>query len=143
MPVNLDNLSPKELQTIIADANAKMKNAHSNLIQDVRKKIDHLLSNSGLTLAEVYPTRGGKKATGKKGSVAPKYRDLVDPTKTWSGRGKRPLWFIQAIKKRGVTPENLLIDGVAKAPAKTAKTATKKAVKKAVKKTATKKPAKA
>jgi DNA-binding protein H-NS len=140
MPVNLENLSPKELQAVIADANAKMRNAHSNLILDVRKKIDHLLSNSGLTLADVYPTRGGKKATGKKGSVAPKYRDLLDPTKTWSGRGRQPVWFTQAIKKRGVTAESLLIDGATtKAPAKAAKKATKKAVKK----TAAKKAAKA
>ncbi|MBB5359686.1 DNA-binding protein H-NS [Rhodanobacter sp. ANJX3] len=144
MPINLENLSPKELQAVIADANAKMKNAHSNLIEDVRKKIDHLLSNSGLTLAEIYPTRGGRKATSKKGAVTPKYRDLVDPTKTWSGRGKRPLWFTQAIKKRGVTAESLLIDGVAtKAPAKAAKKAVKKAAKKAVKKTAAKRTAKA
>ena len=146
MPVNLENLSPKELQAVIADANAKMKNAHSNLILDVRKKIDHLLSNSGLTWADVYPTRGGKKATSKKGSVAPKYRDLLDPTKTWSGRGRQPVWFTQAIKKRGVTAESLLIDGstiTTKAPVKAAKNVVKKATKKAVKKTAAKKTTKA
>ncbi|MBB5357348.1 DNA-binding protein H-NS [Rhodanobacter sp. ANJX3] len=138
MAVNLENLSPKELQAIIAEAESKMKSAHSNLVEDVRKKIDALLNISGLTLAEVYPTRGGKKAPGTKSSVAPKYRDLVDPTKTWSGRGRQPLWFTQAIKKRGVTAESLLIGGTTpKAPAKTAKKATKKAVKKsAAKKTA-------
>jgi len=115
-----------------------MKSAHSNLIQDIRKKIDALLGISGLTLAEVYPTRGGKKATGKEGSVTPKYRDPANPSVTWTGRGRQPLWFAEAIKKRGVTAESLLIGGVSKkVSAKTVKRATKKAVKKtAAKKTA-------
>jgi len=97
-----------------------------------------LLDSNGLTLADVYPARGGKKTTGRKGSVAPKYRHPADPAKTWSGRGKQPLWFAEAIKKRGVTAESLLIGGAAtKAPAKVTKKATKKAVKKvASKKTA-------
>jgi DNA-binding protein H-NS len=144
MAVNLENLSPKELQAVIADAESKMKSAHSNLVEDVRKKIDALLNINGLTLADVYPTRGGKKAPGKKGSVAPKYRDPSDPAVTWSGRGRQPLWFTQAIKKRGVTAESLLIGGATtKAPAKAAKKAVKKATKRAVKKATTKKTAKA
>ena len=92
---------------------------------------EYQLDSNGLTLAEVYPTRGGKKAAGQKGSVAPKYRHPADPTKTWSGRGKQPLWFAEAIKKRGVTAESLLIGGAAtKTPTKVAKKATKKAVNK-------------
>ena len=131
MAVNLDNLSHQELQAVIAEAQSHMKSAHANLIQDIRKKIDFLLDSNGLTLAEVYPTRGGKKATGHKIFVAPKYRHPADPTKTWSGRGKQPLWFAEAIKKRGVTAESLLIGGAnTKAPAKVAKKATKKTVKK-------------
>jgi len=144
MAVNLDNLSHQELQAVIKEAQSHMKSAHSNLIQDVRKKIDALLSANGLTLAEVYPTSGGKK--GSTSSVAPKYRNPADPSKTWSGRGKQPLWFADAVKKRGVTAESLLIDGSTsntKAPVKAAKKAVKKATKKAVKKTATKKTAKA
>jgi len=63
MAVNLDNLSHQELQAVIKEAQSHMKSAHSNLIQDVRKKIDALLSANGLTLAEVYPTSGGKKGS--------------------------------------------------------------------------------
>ena len=129
MAVNLETLSPKELQALIADAQSKMKAAHANLIQDVRKKMDALLSISGVTIAEVYPIRGRRKAAGKKGntgSVAPKYRDPSDPSKTWSGRGRQPLWFVEALKRRGVTVESLLIAGtsMAVAPAKKAATNT-------------------
>lgn len=134
MAVDLKSLSPKELQSLIANAEAQMHAAKSNQVQELRKKIDTLLANAGLTLADVYPTRGGKTKAGKRGVVAPKYRNPEDPSQTWTGRGKRPLWFAAAIKKRGVTAESLLIDGaVAKAKAGPAKRAAKKAGRRKVK----------
>ena len=100
--------------------------------------IERLLKSSSLSLADVYPTRGSKGAKGPKSVVAPKYRNPENGTQTWSGRGKRPLWFVQALKKRGVTAESLLIDGAPKAaPAKTVrKGAVKKVAKTAAKKVA-------
>jgi DNA-binding protein H-NS len=101
-----------------------------------------LLTSQGLTLADVFTTRGGKGA--KTGAVAPKYQNPSNSTQTWSGRGKRPLWFVEALKGRGVTADSLLIAASPKNPslakaAKPAKTASKKAApKKAVKKTAKK-----
>ena len=128
MAIDLKNLSPKELQAVIADAQSKMKFAQSNLVQDVRKRIDALLSISGLTLADVYPTRGGKKTSRKSAPAAPKYRDPADPAKTWTGRGRQPLWFAKALKKRGATADSLLISGATpKAPAETEVKAIKKA----------------
>jgi DNA-binding protein H-NS len=120
MAIDLKKLSPKELQALITGANAQMKEAHGNMIQDVKKKIDALLKLSGLSLDEVYPTRRSKGIkAGKRSSVAPKYRNPANPEQTWSGRGKRPLWLSGALKKRGVVVENFLIDkGTSKAPTK-------------------------
>ncbi|RAN82076.1 histidine biosynthesis protein [Bacillus sp. SRB_336] len=130
MAIDLKALSPKELQALIAGANAQMQEARANQVRTVRDKIDGLLKSAGLTLVDVYPSRGGKKA-GKKGStgtVAPKYRN-PDGGETWSGRGRKPVWLAEALKKRGVTADNFLIGG-----AVTKKTApAKKAVKKAKK----------
>lgn len=122
MAIDLKALSAKELQTLIAGANAQMQEAHATQVRTVREKIDGLLKSAGLKLADVYPARGGKKAPGKKapgkkatGSVAPKYRNPANASETWSGRGRQPLWFSKAIKKRGVTAESLLIGGTPKA----------------------------
>ena len=138
MAINLETLSPAELKALIANAQSQMQSAHLNHIKEVREKIERLLKSSNLALADVYPTRGGKAAKGPKAAVAPKYRNPADASQTWSGRGKRPLWFAQALKKRGTTVESLLIDGAAvkatpakavKKPAakKVAKASTKKA----------------
>jgi len=131
MAINLDSLSPAELQALIKDAEAKMDAARKSQIQDARTKIDALLKRSGLTLAEIYPTRGGKGAKSSKSAVAPKYRNPENSTQTWSGRGKRPLWFVEALKKRGITAESLLIEGATTAaPAKVAKKTAHKTTKK-------------
>lgn len=141
MAINLETLSPAELQALIKSAEAQMESARKSQIQDVRNKIEELLKKAGLSLAEVYPNRGGKPAKGTKAAVAPKYRNPENPAQTWSGRGKRPLWFVEATKKRGVTAESLLIGSPAKAVPP--KTAAKKAPAKAAKKAAPKKSAKA
>ena len=138
MTINLETLSPAELKALIANAQSQMQAAHGNQVKEVREKIERLLKSSSLTLADVYPTRGGKGAKAPKSVVAPKYRNPENATQTWSGRGKRPLWFVQALKKRGVTAENLLIDGApTAAPAK----AIKKGAARKVAKTAAKKAA--
>lgn len=119
MAINLENLSPAELQTLIKNAEAQMDAARKNHIQSVRTQIDALLSRSGLAIDEVYPRRGGKASKAAKPAVGPKYRNPENPTQTWSGRGKRPQWFNDALKKRGVTAESLLIKDAAKTvPAK-------------------------
>lgn len=138
MAIDLKTLSPKELQSLIANAEAQMQSAKSNQVQEVRRKIDSLLNNAGLSLDDVYPGRGGRGArrakAGKRGVVPPKYRNPEDPSQTWTGRGKQPLWFAAAIKKRGVTAESLLIDGAsARKKAAPAKKAAKKATRRRVK----------
>lgn len=147
MAIDLKNFSPKELEALIANASAHMHEARTAHVQAIKEKIEALLSHGGLSLEDVYPFRGkkaAKAAKGKTGSVAPKYRDPADPSVTWSGRGRQPLWFVKALKRRGVTEEQLRIDGSSSAAAplkraKAAKKAPRKAVKRTVKKTARKK----
>jgi DNA-binding protein H-NS len=142
MAIDLKALSPKELQALIAGANAQMQEAHANQIRAVRDKIDAVLKSSGLTLDQVYPTRRSKGTKGtKKSLVAPKYRNPANVEQTWSGRGKRPIWLAGALKKRGVALESFLIEDSAAKVASTKKPATTKG-KKAAKKASSKKVAK-
>jgi DNA-binding protein H-NS len=131
MAINIDALSHAELQALIESAEAQMSSARKNHVLEVRAKMDALLQNAGLTLDEVYPRRGGKAPTGTKSIVAPKYRNPDNAAQTWSGRGKRPLWFVGALKKRGVTAESMLIEGTKAATVKGAKAVKKAPAKKA------------
>jgi DNA-binding protein H-NS len=132
MAVKLDGLSPKELQALIVQAQSKMESARTEHIRSVKAKIDALLKAEGLQLSEVYAGRGGKRGK-RAGAGIPKYRNPADPSQTWTGHGKKPIWFQQAVKKSGVTAESLLIIQAAakKTPAK--KTAKKRVATKAAK----------
>jgi DNA-binding protein H-NS len=136
MAIDLKSLSPKELHALIANAESQMQEAQAKQVQTVREKIDAILKNSGLTLADIYPSRGAGKAKGGKrggkGSVAPKYRNPANPSETWTGRGRQPLWVAAAVKKRGVTLDSLLIGGASKVSKKTSKKAAKKVTRKKV-----------
>jgi DNA-binding protein H-NS len=126
MALKLDALSPKELHALIADAKSRVEGARSQQVKALRKTIEGMIKAEGLELAEVFPALGARTKKSKRvGAGVPRYRNPANPTQTWTGFGKKPNWFIEAVRKRGVTAESLLIDP-ARAPA-TAKTTTKKA----------------
>ena len=148
-------LSEKRILLVIVSPNGDVQNrllltdvdySPAKLVQAANYINQHY---GGLSLDDVYPSRA-KKAAGRKGgkgSVAPKYRDPSDAAQTWSGRGRQPLWFSQALKRRGVTAESLLIGGAtpSSTPVKktrAAKKAPKKVSKRASRKTTARKTAK-
>lgn len=139
MTLKLDGLSPKELASLIAAAQSKMEAARVEQIRTVRAKIDALLKSAGLQLNDVYAGSGsaGKKRAKRAGAGVPKYRNPADPAQTWTGFGKKPAWFVKALKSPGVTAESLLIQrapAAVKTAARTAKRATRKRATKKVSK---------
>ena len=70
---------------------------------DLKAKLEEIAAKNGYALNEIL---GKGKARGK---VAVKYRDPSNSDNTWSGRGRTPLWLVEATKKRGVKKEDFLI----------------------------------
>lgn len=138
MAINLESLSPAELQALISKAEAQMESARKHQVQEVRAKIDALLKNAGLHIDEIYPRRGGRGTKSTKAAAAPKYRNPENAAQTWSGRGKRPGWFSAALKKKGASAESMLISATVPKAA-LARKATKKASVKAPAKNSAKK----
>lgn len=44
--------------------------------------------------------------------VFPKYRNPNEPSQTWSGRGKKPLWLANALKSGHKIEDFVIADGV-------------------------------
>lgn len=109
MAINLENLSPKELAELIAKAEQQQKKLHRDRIADVRKKLVAMAKAEGYTIEELF---GGGRAPAARtrggGKVAPKYRNPADAAQTWTGRGKRPRWFNEALAQ-GRKESDLLI----------------------------------
>lgn len=105
MAIDVSTLNKKQLRELIRKANGRMKNIDKEKVTKVKAKVDALLKAEGVTFAQVYGRRrGGAARTGK---VPPKYSN-PNGTETWSGRGKRPRWFLAALKS-GKKEKDLLI----------------------------------
>ncbi|MET4676754.1 MULTISPECIES: H-NS histone family protein [unclassified Luteibacter] len=97
MAIDIKNLNLNQLSELIAKAQSRQNEMRKDRISDLRDKINGMIKAEGLTFDEVFGVRAPKsRRTGT--SVAAKYRNPDDAEQTWSGRGKRPRWFNDALK---------------------------------------------
>lgn len=108
MAVDIKNLNHNQLTDLIAKAQARQSELSKERIGKVREKIQAILKAEGVSIDEVFPSRGSAKSKRAGTVVAAKYRDPSNPENTWSGRGKRPRWFNDALKA-GKKEKDLLI----------------------------------
>jgi len=103
--IDLSNLSIDELNKLMADIEKEIERKKKFHVRDIRQQMEKLASGVGMTLEQVlsFDKRKSSKTVGE-----PKYCNPDNPQQTWTGRGKRPGWFITAIDK-GITAEDMLI----------------------------------
>ena len=101
---NLEALSLKDLRQLQKDLAKAISTYEDRHKAEARAKLDAIAKEMGYSLAdligaEVKPTRAPATA---------KYRHPENPGLTWSGRGRKPLWFVAALDA-GKAPEDLAI----------------------------------
>ena len=95
----LQKMSLKELLSLEAKITAAIDEKRVSERHEMKAKLEELARASGFSAAELF----GRK--GKGGKVAARYRNPKDPSQTWTGRGRRPNWMVEA----GGNPERFLI----------------------------------
>ncbi|RUL63986.1 H-NS histone family protein [Dyella dinghuensis] len=97
MAIDIKNLNHTQLNDLISKAQLRQNELRKEKVIKLREKVHALIKSEGYTFEDVFgtPRVGKRRGTG---SVAPKYRNPADPEQTWSGRGKRPRWFNDALK---------------------------------------------
>lgn len=97
MAVDIKNLNNSQLNDLITKAQLRQVELRKEKVVKLREKVHALLKAEGYTFDDIFGrARGKSKRTGT--PVPPKYRNPADPEQTWSGRGKRPRWFNDALK---------------------------------------------
>lgn len=94
----INSLNSSQLEALIAKAEARLVELDGERIASVRDQIRDTLAKEGLSLNDLFPTRGRSTKASKGSKVAIKYRDPKNPANAWSGRGKRPNWLREAIE---------------------------------------------
>lgn len=103
----LDKMSYAELAELRDRVDAAMIAAQAAEKQALRAELEAMAAKSGLTIADIL---GNGKGGSRKGSkVAVKYRNPKDTSQTWTGRGRKPIWLVEALKKNGQKIESFAV----------------------------------
>lgn len=90
--MELNTLSLEELKKLKRDVEKAITSFEERRLLDARKKLEDYAKEIGVDLDEVVAL---KKAA--KNVNPPKYRNPAEPTQTWTGRGRKPKWIIEAL----------------------------------------------
>lgn len=102
--LDLSKFSVEELQTLAQDIEREIVTRREAERERVLTQMRELAGSLGMSLEDVL-----KMERGKGGGVVPaKYRHPDDPSLTWTGRGKRPVWVNEALAS-GKSLEDLAI----------------------------------
>lgn len=104
-------MTRKELQKLTKDIDKALERIAAQELKAAKAAIEKTLKAKGLSLADIVgkdtPSKPAKAKKPAKPSV-PKYANPSNPSQTWSGKGRRPEWFIQATDT-GQAADDLLI----------------------------------
>jgi DNA-binding protein H-NS len=104
MDINLNTLSLKDLRDLQAQVTKAIATYQDRQKKAALVELEEMARAKGFTLAELT----GVAVTRKRSIGSPKYANPADRSDTWSGRGRKPRWFIQALAS-GKKPDDLAI----------------------------------
>lgn len=105
--IDLGSLSKDELVKLKSDVEKAILAAEKRALQDARRAAEKAAAEFGFKLEELTGTDKPRTAIPKKAGIA-KYRNPEDLDQTWTGKGRQPQWFKDALAK-GTDPSKLEI----------------------------------
>ena len=104
MGIDLNSLSMKELKELQSQVAKAIAEFEERRKRQALAELEEKAKAMGFSLAELT---GAVKTRKRSPSVA-KYANPADKSDTWSGRGRKPRWFSEALAK-GKKPQDLAI----------------------------------
>jgi DNA-binding protein H-NS len=101
---DLEALTLGELKKMQKDVAKAISTFEDRQKAEARAKLEALARELGYTLAEL----AGTETKSSRAPVVAKYRHPENPALTWSGRGRKPQWFVEALEA-GKTASDLAI----------------------------------
>ncbi len=118
MKVNLKGMSRKELEKLRADVDKALEQVSSREMDMAIKAAEKAAAAHGFSLAQLTggetaaPKKRGRKPGPKVGKPkkagAPRYKNPADASQTWTGKGRQPEWFKNAVAA-GADPASMAI----------------------------------
>lgn len=105
--VNLKKMSDKELTKLEGELAKEIAVRAKGKLVEAKKAAEAAAKKHGFSLNDLVS--GAKRSGTKKKAAAPaKFRNPANPDETWSGRGRQPVWYKEAVSK-GKDPKEMAI----------------------------------
>lgn len=104
MTIDLNSLSLKELKDLQSQVAKAISGFEDRRKRETLAELEELARAKGFSLSELT----GAPATRKRSPSTAKYANPANRADTWSGRGRKPRWFSEALAK-GKKPDDLAI----------------------------------
>lgn len=104
MSIDLSTLSIKELKALQTRIAKEIEGFHDRSKRQALAELEEKARALGFSLAELT----GTAKIRKRAPAVVKYVNPADESDTWSGRGRKPRWFAQALQA-GKRPEDFAI----------------------------------
>ena len=93
-PNGLDKMSYAELLRLQERIEAAIAEKRAEDVASTKEQLRAMAEKAGFSLNDLFGKRGARKGSGE-----PKYRNPKDASQTWTGRGRKPNWLVDAVKK--------------------------------------------
>jgi len=97
--INVDKLSLKDLVDLEAKVKKAISAARDRERAELKKKVADLAETHGFSVAELFGTGRGRGAGKGKSVGVAKYANPDNRADTWTGRGRKPNWLVDRLKK--------------------------------------------
>lgn len=91
--MQLEDMSLEELKKLRKDVEKAIETYEARQLADARGKLEAQAKELGYSLEAIV----GVSKTGN-AKRPPRYRHPDDPTLTWTGMGRKPKWFVDALE---------------------------------------------
>ena len=111
MVPNISALSEKDLLKLQKSVEKALARIQKSKKTEARKAAEAAARKLGFSLKELVgntPKNTSEKPKPKKPAAKPKYRNPTDSAQTWSGKGRPPVWYKDAMAA-GTDPKTLEI----------------------------------
>ena len=97
--VNVDKLSLKELIDLDVRVKKALAMARDRERMEIKKRVADLAETHGFSVAELFGGARGRGPGKTKSVGVAKYANPENKLDTWTGRGRKPNWVVERLKK--------------------------------------------
>ena len=95
MSIDYMTMNRKDLESHRKDLDKAMSSLDDRERKAALAAAEKAAAEHGFSLSDIV-AGGGRSQTKGRAKGVPKYRNPADPSQTWTGKGRRPKWILEA-----------------------------------------------